>query len=168
MVIKLNDGPLEFLGGLTDGQVYRCGSYALKFFSGGRDRSLQTNGRALRILAKEYAIGLALYRGGISVPRPYGILELPHPDPTYRPGFFSSRAFPALVMDFIDSLDLTRQGYTSVTFHKDTHLQKLVDQEVTKIKSLGIQPNDVHPCNILWNPVSQQVHLVDFTGWQFI
>lgn len=109
-------------------------------------------------LAYEATVMRALYNGGVSVPKPYGVREV------IIEGCGHNIPVPGLLMDRITGKTiyrLSRSPDDERLFHYATALW---NAELAKAKQI-CAVEDAHDENAIYNPQKGKVFLIDFDGW---
>ncbi len=149
----------------ADGPVYKLGADRVAKFEWARDWTdwffkVSPLGEKVE---NEYQVCKALYDGGVSVPKPYGVLRIEAPTNKDWGILGFPRKFPAFVMEYIGGCN-PHPKYLKPQEQKK--IDELVSKEREKVKKLGVKVSDADGWeNTLWVPEEQKIYLIDFSRW---
>jgi hypothetical protein len=104
-------------------------------------------------LEGEYKMHCELYQAGVSVPKPLGIFR-------FFPFNYWGEFGIGLVMQRLQGVNGTKtRGKTRVK------VERQLEKELEICEELGFKPFDEGLHNCIWNPKEQELHLIDFVGW---
>ncbi|MBN1793268.1 hypothetical protein JW826_06305 [Candidatus Woesearchaeota archaeon] len=167
----ISERQITFIAEGSDGFIYRLGKDKVAKFEKTIAREIPSStGKKTK---REYRMGRFLYENGISVPRPHGIELITLSSDTQGvtwPRGFSSRAYPAFVMDYIegvvlDDLVFSINAGTNTPWQERKHARKMYNREIEKVRDLFVAPLDLGLHNSIWNREEDRIYLIDFQGW---
>tara|TARA_Y100000310_G_scaffold311747_1_gene358326 strand:- start:361 stop:876 length:516 start_codon:yes stop_codon:yes gene_type:complete len=108
-------------------------------------------------LFKEFHIANRLHKGGVLVPEPEGIFEIPFKVEGY---YNCGSAFPALVMEFVDG-----HGIKELYGNELREALESASRQYIKAERLGFHAADKEGGNFIWAPDKGGSFLIDFEFW---
>ena len=142
--------------------IYKSGTLVAKVLRNSENADSNSLQNIRERLTKEYEIARDLYNNRISVPKPFGVFDLP----------FEKQKLPAFVMQYIDGKNLIElmESYKSarISLRLYEKTRELAAMEIEAAKKIGFVPYDANAKGNIMLSKSGKIYLIDFGMWQRI
>ncbi|VVB79360.1 Uncharacterised protein [uncultured archaeon] len=135
-----------------------------KFIGNGRG-SLRADPAARKLLQREAKIAQFLYENDVPVARPYGVHDIPLHYSLRQTGRRVEEKFPCFVQEFLDVPMLRSLEYIQRV--EGMVMARRLLEELGERVGLASARDALSESNILFNPTSREIRLVDFAEWAF-
>jgi RIO-like serine/threonine protein kinase len=145
----------------TEAVIYKSGALVAKVLHNSQNADSNVLQNVRERLTKEYEIARDLYESKISVPKPFGVFDLP---------FENGKKCPAFIMQYIDGKNLSElmESYKNarISLRLYDNAKELAAIQIEAAKKIGLVPYDANAKGNIMLSKSGRIYLIDFGQWQ--